>query len=169
MPKKKVIKIRDVYETNPDGVYAQATRVGNLIYTTGITPRDPSGEIVGKGDVRVQSKQVLENIKRLLRYKAENDRAFLRSYRLLQEMQTNEARREPEQAPSLAKPRPVTKRTQSPPPFIPPESKCAIPFQPQAFAAAAAAGGAPTPTRPGRALAGVRAGGSSSGWPGLPT
>jgi 2-iminobutanoate/2-iminopropanoate deaminase len=63
---KVLIKTKDAYQTQPEGTFSQAVRVGDLIYTTGLTARDVNGKIVGKGDVRFQAKQVFENIKNIL-------------------------------------------------------------------------------------------------------
>jgi 2-iminobutanoate/2-iminopropanoate deaminase len=51
------------------GPYAQAIAVrgGGLIFCSGQIPLDPaSGEMVGAGDVRVQTERVLENLKAVL-------------------------------------------------------------------------------------------------------
>jgi 2-iminobutanoate/2-iminopropanoate deaminase len=37
-----------------------------LIFTSGTTARNPSGEIVAKGDIRGQTRQVLDNIRAVL-------------------------------------------------------------------------------------------------------
>ena len=43
--------------------YSQASRIGNMIAVSGTAPRaDVTGDIVGKGDVYLQSLQVLKNI-----------------------------------------------------------------------------------------------------------
>jgi reactive intermediate/imine deaminase len=63
---KILVNTRKAYQTDPKGSFSQAVRVGSLIYTTGLTARDVNGEIIGKGDVRVQAKQVFENIKNIL-------------------------------------------------------------------------------------------------------
>ena len=45
------------------GPYSQAVRFAHLVFVSGQIPLDPkSGEIVG-GDIEVQAKQVLENLK----------------------------------------------------------------------------------------------------------
>ena len=50
----------------PIGPYSQAVRVGNLLFVSGQIPVDPkTGEVV-KGDIRDQTRQVLENIKAVL-------------------------------------------------------------------------------------------------------
>ena len=48
------------------GPYSQAVRFANLLFVSGQIPLDPkSGEIVG-GDIEVQAKQVLENLKAVI-------------------------------------------------------------------------------------------------------
>ncbi len=48
------------------GPYSQAVRFANLVFVSGQIPLDPrSGEIVG-GDIEVQAKQVLENLKAIV-------------------------------------------------------------------------------------------------------
>jgi len=48
------------------GPYSQAVRFANLVFVSGQIPLDPkSGEIVG-GDIEVQVKQVLENLKAIV-------------------------------------------------------------------------------------------------------
>ncbi|MFL5581756.1 MAG: RidA family protein [Gemmatimonadaceae bacterium] len=47
----------------PAGAYSAVARAGNLVFVSGQIPKDPAtGEIV-KGDVRVQTRRVLENIR----------------------------------------------------------------------------------------------------------
>jgi len=48
------------------GPYSQAVRFADLVFVSGQIPLDPeSGEIVG-GDIEVQAKQVLENLKAIV-------------------------------------------------------------------------------------------------------
>ena len=48
------------------GPYSQAVRFANLVFVSGQIPMDPkSGEIVG-GDIEIQAKQVLENLKAVI-------------------------------------------------------------------------------------------------------
>ncbi|CAB50156.1 RidA family protein [Pyrococcus abyssi] len=50
----------------PIGPYSQAIKVGNFIFVAGQIPIDPeTGEIV-KGDIKEQTKRVIENIKAIL-------------------------------------------------------------------------------------------------------
>ncbi len=62
--------------SNPPGVakpirgyYSNSVRVsaGPLLFIAGQVALDPEGRIVGKGDVRAQTVQVLENIRTILR------------------------------------------------------------------------------------------------------
>ena len=52
----------------PLGIYSEAVKVkGNqLLFISGITARDQNGAIVGKGNMKRQTEQVLENMKRIL-------------------------------------------------------------------------------------------------------
>ncbi len=50
----------------PIGPYSQAIRAGNFIFLSGQIPIDPKTEELVKGDIRQQTQQVLENIKRVL-------------------------------------------------------------------------------------------------------
>lgn len=61
---KKVIQT--IKAPKPIGPYSQAIRAGNFIFLSGQIPIDPStGEMI-KGDIRQQTRQVLENIKGVL-------------------------------------------------------------------------------------------------------
>ena len=64
------------HASNPAGVakpirgyYSNCVRVsaGPLLFISGQVALDPDGHIVGKGDVRAQTVQVLENIRTILR------------------------------------------------------------------------------------------------------
>jgi len=54
--------------SKPLGIYSQAMKAeGNrLLFISGMTARDKNGDIVGKGDMKAQTRQVLENIKAVL-------------------------------------------------------------------------------------------------------
>ena len=50
---------------SPNGVFSQATTIeatGRLVFVSGMTARRPDGSIAGAGDVREQTRQVLENV-----------------------------------------------------------------------------------------------------------
>lgn len=50
----------------PLAPYSPATRAGNTIYVSGTLPIGPDGGVVGAGDVRAQTRYVLESIKSTL-------------------------------------------------------------------------------------------------------
>jgi len=52
----------------PVGIFSHAVKVQakSLLFISGITARDRNGDVVGKGDIRMQTKQVLENMKIIL-------------------------------------------------------------------------------------------------------
>ncbi len=49
----------------PIGPYSQAVKVGNFLFISGQIPADKDGNLV-KGDIKAQTRQVLENIKAIL-------------------------------------------------------------------------------------------------------
>jgi 2-iminobutanoate/2-iminopropanoate deaminase len=51
----------------PAGPYSQAVRAGDMIFVSGQLPLDPSGAIVGLGDIKAQTRRVLDNIAAILR------------------------------------------------------------------------------------------------------
>lgn len=51
----------------PGGAYSQAIVVGQLVFTSGITPVDPATGKVVDGDVRAQTEQVLRNLDTILK------------------------------------------------------------------------------------------------------
>jgi len=62
--KKKVIQTEKT--PNAIGPYSQAIQAGNFLFLSGQIPLDPkTGELV-KGDLREQTKQVLENLRGVL-------------------------------------------------------------------------------------------------------
>ncbi len=46
--------------------YSRAVRVGQVVQVSGTTATDPSGGLVGKGDARAQTIQILQNIRQAL-------------------------------------------------------------------------------------------------------
>ncbi|BAA29948.1 137aa long hypothetical protein [Pyrococcus horikoshii OT3] len=64
IPMKEVIFTENA--PKPIGPYSQAIKAGNFLFIAGQIPIDPkTGEIV-KGDIKDQTRQVLENIKAIL-------------------------------------------------------------------------------------------------------
>jgi len=47
-------------------IFSQAIQVGNTIYLSGQVALDPDGNVVGKGDMKAQTRQAWENIKAVL-------------------------------------------------------------------------------------------------------
>jgi 2-iminobutanoate/2-iminopropanoate deaminase len=64
--KKEIITSEKL--SKPLGIYSQAVKAEGkrLLFISGMTARDKEGNIVGKGDMRAQTRQVLENIKAVL-------------------------------------------------------------------------------------------------------
>ena len=46
----------------PKGSYSRCTRVGNIIFTAGIGPVNPTTGILSNGDIKEQTKLTIENI-----------------------------------------------------------------------------------------------------------
>ena len=55
-------------EAKPVANYKMATRMdsGRLLYIAGQVARDADGEVLGKGDIRVQARQVFQNVRHVL-------------------------------------------------------------------------------------------------------
>lgn len=50
--------------TKPTAPYSQAVKVGNTVYLAGVCGDDPAtGEIVGDGDMKIEAKYALDNLK----------------------------------------------------------------------------------------------------------
>jgi 2-iminobutanoate/2-iminopropanoate deaminase len=63
-PREKVIFTEQA--VTPVGPYSQAVRAGDLLYISGTVPIDPkTGEVVER-EIRVQTRQVMENIKAIV-------------------------------------------------------------------------------------------------------
>ena len=61
---KKVIKTAKA--PSAIGPYSQAIQVGNLVYTSGQIPIDPSTGVVVEGGIKEQTRQSLQNVKSIL-------------------------------------------------------------------------------------------------------
>lgn len=61
---KKVIHSPKVAESKLP--LSQTTLAGNVLYIGGAVAHNARGQLVGKGDIRAQTKQALENIKALV-------------------------------------------------------------------------------------------------------
>ena|SRR5437868_1631110 len=49
--------------TVPGAPYSPGTKAGNLVFVAGMLALDADGQIVGRGDITAQTRQVLENVK----------------------------------------------------------------------------------------------------------
>ena len=57
------IKIQTEKAPEPGGWYSQAYRVGDMVYTSGITAHDPvTQQLVAPGDIVGQTEQILKNM-----------------------------------------------------------------------------------------------------------
>ncbi len=63
---RKIIAPASVWDSRPQKYYAQAINVDGTIYISGQASLDEKGRIVGLGDIEVQSRRSLENMRRLL-------------------------------------------------------------------------------------------------------
>lgn len=64
---KKAVTSPRVHEPPGGGTYSQAfVTSGKTVYVAGMTARDEKGELVGEGDIRAQTKAVLDNMKAVL-------------------------------------------------------------------------------------------------------
>ncbi len=50
----------------PISHYTYAVRFGDLLFVSGVAPLDASGKLIGKGDVVAQTRQIFENLKKVL-------------------------------------------------------------------------------------------------------
>ena len=63
----EMVRISTDKAAQPGGWYSQAFRVGDLIYTAGVTATDPlTQKLVAPGDIVGQTRQIMKNIKAIL-------------------------------------------------------------------------------------------------------
>lgn len=65
---KRVVNSPDLFEPAGGAMFSPAFEVtgGRTLYISGQVSRDKAGKLVGPGDIRAQTRQVLENLKSLL-------------------------------------------------------------------------------------------------------
>ena len=66
MPKEVLCPRNLSFLPKPEYPYSPGTRGGRLVYTSGQVAWDNNGALVGVGDVRAQTAQVLRNVKSVL-------------------------------------------------------------------------------------------------------
>lgn len=60
MPRQPIIPPNSAPPLAP---YSPGVRAGNMVYVSGVLPLDAQGRVVGPGDVKAQSRHVIETIK----------------------------------------------------------------------------------------------------------
>ncbi len=61
---RKIIQPQGIWDPRPR--FAQVVKIGNTVYIAGQTSVDAHGNVVGKGDIEAQVRQVFENIQKCL-------------------------------------------------------------------------------------------------------
>jgi 2-iminobutanoate/2-iminopropanoate deaminase len=64
-----ITEVRNPDLNRPLGVFSQATRCdagGQLLFISGLTSRDPDGNVIGEGDIKLQTETILQNMEKLL-------------------------------------------------------------------------------------------------------
>ena len=61
---KTIIQPEGLWDPRPR--FAQVTKIGNKVYIAGQTAVDSDGNVVGKGDIEAQCRQVFKNLERCL-------------------------------------------------------------------------------------------------------
>jgi enamine deaminase RidA (YjgF/YER057c/UK114 family) len=62
---REIIQPEGVWDPRPR--FAQVTKMGNQVWIAGQTAVDEKGNLVGKGDVEAQTRQIFRNLERCLR------------------------------------------------------------------------------------------------------
>ena len=61
---REIIQPKGLWDPRPR--FAQVVRAGNQVHVAGQTSVDGDGNLVGKGDIEVQARQVFQNLRRCL-------------------------------------------------------------------------------------------------------
>ena len=61
---REEVRVQGIPE--PISHYTPVVRAGNIIFISGMEPKDERGNTVGKGDITAQARQVHENLKKCL-------------------------------------------------------------------------------------------------------
>jgi len=62
----KVIITSDKVAKVPGAPYSACTKSGNLVFVSGMVSLNAKGELTGRGDIRAQTRQVLDNVKAVI-------------------------------------------------------------------------------------------------------
>ncbi|PSJ44287.1 RidA family protein [Zobellella taiwanensis] len=68
------------------GPYVQATRIGNMVYTSGQIPLDPTTMDIVEGGIEAQTKQVMDNLMAVLEEAGANAGTVLKTTCFLSDM-----------------------------------------------------------------------------------
>ncbi len=66
MPKHVLRPVQLSYLPLPEYPYSAGTTANGMIYTAGLVAWDEQGKLVGKGDVRAQTRQIFSNMRAVL-------------------------------------------------------------------------------------------------------
>jgi len=66
MPKRVLHPAKLSYLPLPDYPYSAGTTANGMIYTAGLVAWDEQGKLVGRGDARAQTRQILANLRAVL-------------------------------------------------------------------------------------------------------
>jgi 2-iminobutanoate/2-iminopropanoate deaminase len=61
---REIIQPKGIWDPRPR--FAQVTKIGKQVYVAGQTPMDEKGNVVGKGSIETQTRQVFENLQKCL-------------------------------------------------------------------------------------------------------
>jgi reactive intermediate/imine deaminase len=78
----------------PSAPYSYAVKKGNMVFVAGQVPLNNKGKLVGKGDIKTQTKQVLENVQACLEGAGANLRDVVYTQVFLTDVSTCEAMNE---------------------------------------------------------------------------
>ncbi|MHB8277000.1 MAG: RidA family protein [Candidatus Humimicrobiaceae bacterium] len=62
---KEILGEKDLWQ--PIGPYSNAVKKGNMIFVSGTVGMDKDGNLIGPNDIKAQTRQTFENIKRILK------------------------------------------------------------------------------------------------------
>ncbi len=63
---RKVIQPKNLHDPRPRYTQGILTEPGRILFIAGQTAVDEKGNVVGKGDIEAQARQVMENLKKVL-------------------------------------------------------------------------------------------------------
>jgi enamine deaminase RidA (YjgF/YER057c/UK114 family) len=61
---REIIQPKEIWDPRPR--FAQVVKIGNQLYVAGQTAVDDSGNVVGRGDIEIQTRQIFRNLQKCL-------------------------------------------------------------------------------------------------------